>query len=131
MKKDIDKFRRKIENLKVTYEDKVQYLKEENVDNEKKLRTVNESLLLRIKTILKCDDCELNFKDKTTLKDHYLTEHKESNFKCVACDNKSSSNVDSSVQVNENHLHENTKLPIPIASQINTLKNSLTMQQHE
>ena len=65
------------------------------------------------------------------MKDHYLTGHKESTFKCVACDNKSSSKVDCSVQVNEDHLDENTKLPIPIASQINTLKNSLTMKEHE
>ena len=105
----IDKLRREIENLKVTYENKVQYLQEENVDNEKRLRTVNENLLLRIKTILKCDDCELNFKDKTTLKDHYLSEHMKSNFKCVACDNKSSSKVDFTGQVNKDHLDENTK----------------------
>ena len=65
------------------------------------------------------------------MKDHYLTGHKESTFKCVACDNKSSSKVDCSVQVNEDHLDENTKLPIPIASQVNTLKNSLTMKEQE
>ena len=96
LKETIDNLRKEIKDLRASNEDdqleicllrdKNKYLKEENVDNEKKLQTVNQNLLIRIKSILKCDECEKSFKDKASIKAHFLSEHSE--FKCDDCEKK-------------------------------------------
>ena len=86
--------------------DKIKYLKEENVDNEKKLQTVNQNLLARIKSILKCDECDQSFKDKASTKAHLLLEHSELKFKCDHCDTKFNTKADLTCHVNKDHRKE-------------------------
>ena len=75
------------DKLTILYlKDTIKYIKEENADNELKLKTVNKSLLVRIKSILKCDECDKSFKDKAAMLSHFLSEHKENEFKCEVCE---------------------------------------------
>ena len=74
--------RLKHENASVKKQNKS--FREENHELSVKIK----SLEYLVKSILTCDHCENVFEDKNSLRDHFLSNHVETNYKCNVCESR-------------------------------------------
>lgn len=98
-----------IEDIKsenMSLKQQIESMKEEEEKKKNDLRVANESHLVKMKNLLKCDECDDVFKDKAHMTNHILSNHLVREFKCNMCELSFSSEDDVKSHVKKQHSNK-------------------------
>ena len=90
LRKELDELKSvgHIETLKaenMVLKEKIKSQKEEDEIVSNSLKAENKNLEIKMKNLLKCDDCDIQFDRKSSLKDHILSNHVAKELSCNEC----------------------------------------------